>query len=634
LSYQETESGDLASSTDPDGTFAGDGPTTVDTMRTRDLPDELLAPAAVVGRYIVLRTLGSGGAGVVYAAYDPDLDRTIALKVVRRELADRVEVRARFLREAQALARLSHPNVITVYDVGSIDGRTFIAMEYIHGQTFADWVATSEPNWSRVLTLLLKAGRGLAAAHAAGLIHRDFKPANLLVGANGRVVVTDFGLARALKADGGVHPLASRADGLCRSSAFAESITRTGVVQGTPAYMAPEQRQGKPADAQADQFSFCVTLYEGLFREHPFLRPPSPFSSTVAGTVGSGAEQQLWAKTVAHGPRDVRGVPMWLLRTVQRGLSWRPEDRYPSMDSLLIALKEEPVQRRRQLQLGLAMVVAVVGGGFAGGFVLAGDPEERICTGARGLVSGTWNPTVADQVRAAFVATGRPNARLSADRVAVQLDAYTAQWTDMHRSACLATARGEQSLDLLERRMLCLRDRLMQVRARLDLFVRADGQLVDQAIERVAELEPPLRCGDSGAGFSLPAGPGRPARVSQLEHPIDRAGLQRKPGRSPAVADAALGPIDQPGKVAVGADVEREKSRSGHRRWRRKGRSDSRLDVRKAPGGLRHRSAAASAFVERQGFAHGGFQAALRHLHRRSGYGTQDARARDRALRW
>ncbi len=183
--------------TDP-GTTRDERSPEIGPSRALGPPDEVLAPGGVVGRFIVHRTLGTGGAGVVYAAHDPELDRTIALKILRRTLSDRGDARARFLREAQALARLSHPNVISVYDVGFADGRAFIAMEYIHGQTFADWLATSERAWPEILAVLLRAGRGLAAAHAAGLIHRDFKPGNLLVGVDGRVVVTDFGLARAV----------------------------------------------------------------------------------------------------------------------------------------------------------------------------------------------------------------------------------------------------------------------------------------------------------------------------------------------------------------------------------------------------------------------------------------------------
>jgi serine/threonine protein kinase len=267
---QETGGRSGAAPTEPDSA-TGQAPEGPRLSSPRARSDEILPPGTVVDRFIVHRALGMGGAGVVYAAHDPELDRTIALKLLLRELADRADARARFLREAQALARLSHPNVISVYDVGTAKGYPFIAMEYIQGQTFADWTANSDASWSEIVSVLVKAGRGLAAAHAAGLIHRDFKPANLLVSVDGRVVVTDFGLAQAMKADADASPQGT-SNQAGRNSALAESITRTGGVLGTPAYMAPEQQRGEPADARADQFSFCVSLYEAVFREHPFLR--------------------------------------------------------------------------------------------------------------------------------------------------------------------------------------------------------------------------------------------------------------------------------------------------------------------------------------------------------------------------
>jgi tetratricopeptide (TPR) repeat protein/predicted Ser/Thr protein kinase len=472
-----------------------------------DLPEEVLAPGAVVGRFIVHRMLGMGGAGVVYAAHDPDLDRTIALKILRPSLSDRDNARSRFLREAQALARLSHPNVISIYDVGSVDGHTFIAMEYIHGHTFADWLAISGRARPEILAVLIKAGRGLAAAHAADLIHRDFKPSNLLVGVDGKVVVTDFGLARtAADAETDAGPDAGRADRLPRASAFAKSITRTGAAQGTPAYMAPEQREGKPADARADQFSFCVTLHEALLREHPS-----------------------------------RGVPAWLQRVIQRGLSGRPEDRHPSMDSLLVALSRAPFRRRRA-RLALAAAIAAVGGGVALALAVP-DSREESCTGGGDQVVSMWNPGLAGQVRAAFAATGLPHAESSAQRIAARLDAYTGEWAGMFRSTCLATSRGEQSPDLLDRQMACLDRRLAQAGALVDLFVhRADGKLVDKALDLVANLEPLPACADAAALLARaapPADPARRARVTELERQADRADLERQAGRAQAAADGA-----------------------------------------------------------------------------------------------
>ncbi|MCA9713588.1 MAG: serine/threonine protein kinase, partial [Myxococcales bacterium] len=203
-----------------------------------------LERGAVVGRYVVLSELGSGAMGIVYAAYDPELDRKVALKLVRTTSGRRggdEEQRTRLLREAQALAKLNHPNVVSVHDVGTLEGRVWIAMEYVHGQTLDAWGATPRP-WREVLEVMRRAGEGLAAAHDAGLLHRDFKPQNVMLGHDGRVRVMDFGLARSRRGDeddavedaptrGGDDPLASR------ESALARDVTRAGAMMGTPAYM-------------------------------------------------------------------------------------------------------------------------------------------------------------------------------------------------------------------------------------------------------------------------------------------------------------------------------------------------------------------------------------------------------------
>jgi eukaryotic-like serine/threonine-protein kinase len=506
----------------------------------RGRSESTLRPGDVVGRFIVHRLLGSGGAGVVYAAHDSELDRTIALKVLRGELAERLDAHARFLREAQALARLSHPNVIAVYDVGAADGRTFIAMEYIPGETLADWVARTRPSWPQVVAVLIKAGRGLAAAHAAGLVHRDFKPANLLVGADGRVVVTDFGLARAV-AETGTAPGDDEAEGSPHKSAIARSITASGAIQGTPAYMAPEQRAGMAGDARADQFSFCVTLHEALFGEHPFLAP----RSSAPGERGERAPTLDWPaeETAPSAPSEARRVPAWLERAVRRGLRWRPEERHPSMDSLLVALGRVPLLRRRRVQLGLAIGAVVVAGAVALSAAASSGPREETCSGARQQASAVWNESTAARLRASFAATDRPHAQASAARVAGQIDARVGRWAEMHRATCLATLRGEQSPELLDRKMACLGRRLAQVGSLVDLFAhRADEALVDDADELVAQLEPLATCLDSTALLAraaLPADPQQRARLAELERKTDRADLELQAGRPKAAGDAA-----------------------------------------------------------------------------------------------
>src|SRR5579859_2846002 len=222
-----------------------------------------IARGTQLGRYVIVDKIGAGGMGVVYAAYDPQLDRKVALKLLRLDWSaghSGEEARARLLREAQVMARLQSPQVITVHDVGVWEGRDFIAMELIDGSTLGRWLADDQPPLADVLDALVDAGRGLHAAHAAGLVHRDFKPENVLVGKSGRVGVTDFGLARV---EGTPQPAAA-------AQATDGVETRTGAIMGTPAYMAPEQLEGATADARSDQFSFCVTAFEAVYGQRPF----------------------------------------------------------------------------------------------------------------------------------------------------------------------------------------------------------------------------------------------------------------------------------------------------------------------------------------------------------------------------
>jgi serine/threonine-protein kinase len=503
-------------------------------------PDSI-APGTQVGRFLVQARLGAGGMGVVYAADDPALGRKVALKLIHADHGDgpaSEEWRARLLREARAIARLSHPNVITVHEIGLHGDQPFVAMELVEGSTLRSWLAASPRSWRDIVSVFVAAGRGLLAAHRAGLVHRDFKPDNVLIGDDGRIRVTDFGLACPIP---GADHQGSEAraperpgDTLDALGALGTSaddrrgrLTRTGTLLGTPGYMAPEVLRGRPADFASDQFSFCVALHEALFGTRPpLVALPRP-----------GAVERTLAARVRG---DRRAVPAWLREAVQRGLRARPADRFPGMESLLIALDHDP-PRRRRIRVGVAALTAAVG--VAATVLAAGAPDPEICTGALDQVSRAWNPAVAAGVRYSFAATARPHAHPSADRVAEGITLYTGQWATMHRAACLATARGEQSPDLLDRRLSCLGRRLDQVSALLDLFVRrADGNLVDRAIDLVGKLEPLSTCADAAAQLSrvaLPADPVQRARVAELERQGDRAELERQAGRSQSAADAA-----------------------------------------------------------------------------------------------
>jgi hypothetical protein len=299
-----------------------------------------LRAGEVLGRYVISGVLGSGGMGVVYAAEDPRLGRRVALKLLHPSLAEASEEQQqRLLREAQAMARLSHPNVLPVFDLGTEGRQVFLAMELIEGPTLAAWLRQRERPWREILGLFLEAGRGLAAAHQAGLVHRDFKPANVLVGADGRPRVTDFGLVRVGATSDEGLPQAPPRSGEA-------TLTQTGTVAGTPAYMSPEQLAGRPVDARGDQFSFCVALYEALHGVRPFTADAPP--------------EHRW--TLRRPERSPR-LPGYVRAALARGLALDPLERFPSMAALLEALTRPPMPRRRWVALGLAGSLALAGMG-------------------------------------------------------------------------------------------------------------------------------------------------------------------------------------------------------------------------------------------------------------------------------
>jgi hypothetical protein len=302
-----------------------------------------------VGRYEIREVLGAGAMGVVYRAHDPELGRDVAIKLVRDSGAS-PSSGLRLLREAQAMARLHHPNVLPIFDVGPTDSAVFVAMPLLEGGTLRSWMDDRSRSFDAILDRFVAAGRGLAAAHAAGLIHRDFKPDNVLLGADGEVHVADFGLARLVDDDLTPNPQrVSSGEG-----------TQAGAVLGTPAYMAPEQLRGLASDARADQFSFCVSLWEGLYGERPFPGPRP----------GTEHPQGARLATIAAGPTPPvhRDHPAWLTPLLVRGLALDPERRWPSMQALLDAIAAHRSRRRwpRWLAaglgaIGLAAAVAALG---------------------------------------------------------------------------------------------------------------------------------------------------------------------------------------------------------------------------------------------------------------------------------
>ncbi|MGC4116383.1 MAG: protein kinase [Myxococcales bacterium] len=320
--------------------------TTLASSEQRRQP--LLPRGAAVGRYFVLDLLGEGGMGTVYSAYDPELDRKVAIKLLKLGDETPETARARLQREAQAMARLSHENVLSVFDVGVHQQALFLAMELVEGTTLRDWLAAKKRAPREALALLLAAGEGLAAAHAAGLVHRDFKPENVLVDRTGRVRVTDFGTARVVEERPSPEPAMAAALAPFAAGPISGSVpTVAGAIVGTPAYMAPEQLAGGATDARSDQFAFCVALWEALVGERPFA--------------GLDLQALRHAVLVAPPPAPPRSLPFHLRRALARGLSRRPEDRFASMAELLAALRRDPVARAGRAALALVAACAALG---------------------------------------------------------------------------------------------------------------------------------------------------------------------------------------------------------------------------------------------------------------------------------
>ena len=491
-----------------------------DLMAARLFPQQ--AAALRIGRYTLLERIGQGGMGVVYAAYDPELDRRVAIKLLTASLGDQAE--ARLLREAQAMARVVHANVVSVIEVGRHEGRTYVVMEHLRGISLDRW-PERRAGWRATLRIYVQAGRGLAAAHRAGLIHRDFKPHNamLVEGGvdDGRVKVLDFGLARAAL----TGPTAAPADA-APTGALAQPLTRTGALMGTPAYMAPEQLAGEQASARSDQFSFGVSLYEALHGQLPFAGSSLP---ELMDAVLSAA---------VRPPPSGSDVPGWVQRVVLRALARRPEDRHASMDALCDALERDPAARRRTIGLAAALSVGV----GVGGWGLAQLEVASPCSGPGFAASELWNAGRADAVERAFAATGLAYAADTADRVRPILGAYAEAWGAMRRETCEAHQRGEQSAQLLDLRMACLERRRAGLVALTDLLVEADGPLVERAVEAALELPALAGCADVAALTADTPAPEDPAsahEVAATRLRLAEIGALASAGRFGAAATAA-----------------------------------------------------------------------------------------------
>ncbi|WP_266219271.1 serine/threonine-protein kinase [Paraliomyxa miuraensis] len=455
----------------------------------------------LIGRYVVLSKLGAGGMGVVYAAYDPELDRKVALKLLLPGVGGE-KGKSRLLREAQALGKLAHPNVVGIYDVGTLGEQVWLAMEFVRGQTLGAWLEMPR-SWREVVEVLVGAGEGLCAAHAAGLLHRDFKPDNVMVGDDGRVRVMDFGLARTRV--GGESTEDERSRPQPNVEALALALTQQGSLVGTPSYMAPEQfSNASMTAAAADQFSFCVTLWQALYGERPF---EGDSLMVLIANVVSGRRRAAPKK---------RKVPSRLLRACERGLAVEPQQRWPSMEALVAELRRLVVPRGRRRAVALLTVgLVTVGAGLTTTRTL--DWLER-CTGARKQLEGAWDETRREEVEAAILGTRLSYAPGTWERVEARLDEYADAWTNEHTNACEATrSRNEQTEEEMSLRMGCLHERWQHLRATVNELRQADAPVVENAVRAVTSLPGMERCRDLKALRAEVPPPEDPAVALQVE---------------------------------------------------------------------------------------------------------------------
>jgi eukaryotic-like serine/threonine-protein kinase len=497
----------------------------------------------LVGRYTVLEHLGEGGMGVVYKAYDPQLDRNVALKLLRRVIVhDESGSELRLLREAQMLAKLQHPNVVAVFDTGLTNYGVFIAMELLHGSTLRGWLGKRRRGVGEILEVFRAAGRGLAAAHDAGFVHRDFKPSNVIVSEDGMVRVLDFGVASLVDLRVGelsdsssfTRRAVARPPGTAEPLSSSDlRLTDRGCVVGTPPYMAPEQIAGERVDHRSDQFTFCVCLHLALYGHSP--------------VIGEGLEERRFNMSQGR-VLDERGmltgsvgVSARVRRALRRGLSLQPEARFPTMHALLEELDEPP--RRWPLVVAAATLVV----GFAAGVVL--DREVDPCVGSAAALEHEWGADAREAVRAAFAHSGHPQANELHERVAQQLDRYAAEWSEMHAASCRATlVARQQSEELHDQRLRCLERRRNRLRSTIDALGRiADPQ---QALHRTVlpfQIPRVADCADLeavSAASPLPDAPALHPRVDALRRSIDEVETLKAAGDFPRGLELAQAVVE------------------------------------------------------------------------------------------
>ncbi|HEY4240644.1 MAG TPA: serine/threonine-protein kinase [Kofleriaceae bacterium] len=458
--------------------------------------------------------------GVVYAAYDPDLDRKVALKVVQPRLVT-ADARDRAIQEARALGKLDHPNIVRLHDVITTEAQLVIVMEWIDGDTLATWEQSSPRSWRDVVAVYAQAADGLAAAHRLGIVHRDFKPTNAIVGRDGRVRVLDFGLAQ-------VTDDAPAAAGRA----------------GTLAYCSPEHLAGDPATALSDQFSFGVALYRALEDVMPFSG--SSIDDLRASIAASPATSQ-----------PPRALPRWLRAAVLRMLSSSPAARFPSMSAALSVLRRPRGWRRWRVP-----IVATVLAAIPTTVLLARPATDPLaaCDGGASELRALWNPAISASLGSAFPSD-------TSTRLREGLDAYRDRWSALHRDACLAHRRNEQSDSLLDRRMQCLQQHLGDFRSTVALLTDARPPSADNAVESVVKLPSIEPCSDIEglqAENPLPTDPSTRMQIVGVRRDLSQAAALDRAGRSDEALVAARAVVDRSHEVGfppVVVDADLEESR-------------------------------------------------------------------------